>query len=171
MALTVENGTGLVDADSYASLATARAIAEKYGVSLPIDDAACEVAIRQGTEYADMQEDCFGGTRLNLEQSLSWPRAGAKTTTGYVIPFDSVPMQMIKASVFAAAEYGTGVDVRANDDGKAIASEQVTGAVAVSYFDNGKSGGTVVITKAIDAMKLLMTSCSNNGFSFRVGRS
>lgn len=169
--LTVENGTGLEDADSYASLATARAIADKYGVTLPVDDTKCEVAIRQGSEYADMQENCFGGSRLVDNQALAWPRKDAKTTTGYAIPSDSVPAQMIKASVFAAAEYGAGVNVRASDNGLSVASKAIDGAVSVSYFDNGKTGSTIVITKAIDAMKLLMTSCSNNGFSFRVGRS
>ena len=47
----------------------------------------------------------------------------------------------------------------------------MVGAVVVEYFDNGKTGGTVVITKALDALRPLMVECANNGFSFMVGRA
>ena len=43
MALVVETGAGLADADSFISLVGARALAEKYGITLPADDTAAEV--------------------------------------------------------------------------------------------------------------------------------
>jgi len=171
MALIVEDGTGLPDSDSYISLTDARSYAAAYGVTLPTDDTAAEVALRQGAAYVDMQEGCFTGTRLNETQALAWPRYGAVNAYGFAIPSDSVPAAMKYAQVYAAAEYGAGTDVRATDDGKGIASEEVVGAVKVSYFDNGKTGGSVVITKAMDALKPLLVACGNNGFSFRVGRA
>ena len=167
--LIVEDGTGKSDSDSYVSLVDARALAVKYGYTLPTDDTAAEVALRQGAAYIDMQEPCFGGARKLLTQALAWPRIGAKTTFKAEIADDTIPSQLLMAQVAAAAEYGAGVDVRPTDDGKAIASEEVTGAVAVSYFNNGKTGNTVVITKAMDALKTLMVACSN-GFEFRVYR-
>lgn len=167
--LIVEDGTGKSDSDSYVSLVDARALAVKYGYMLPNDDTAAEVALRQGAGYIDMQELCFGGVRKLPTQALAWPRIGAKTTFKAEIANDAIPSQLLMAQVAAAAEYGAGVDVRATDDGKAIASEEVTGAVAVSYFNNGKTGNAVVITKAMDALKNLMTVCSN-GFEFRVYR-
>jgi len=168
--LIVENGTGLADSDSYVSLADARLIAAKYGVTLPTDDESAETAIRNGTLYVDMQESQFCGSRLLSTQSLAWPRVDAVNSFGFDIASDSIPPQLAKAVVMAAAEYGAGVDVRATNDGKEIASEEVTGKVAVSYFQNGKSGAAVVITKCLDALKPLL-ACGNNGFSFRVGRS
>lgn len=168
--IIVENGTGLPAADSYQSLVDARALAAKYGLTLPTDDPAAEIALRQGAAYIDMQESCFGGVRVNLAQGLAWPRKGAYTSYGMEIPYDSIPAQLLMAQVAAAAEYGAGTDVRATDDGKAIASEEVTGAVAVSYFNNGSTGSSVVITKAMDALKPLMTACSNSGLEFRVFR-
>jgi len=167
--LIVEDGTGKPDSDSYVSLVDARALAAKYGYTLPTDDDKANVSIRNGTQYVDMNESCFGGVRKLLTQALAWPRVGAKTTFKAEISDDTIPEQLKIAVVAAAAEYGAGVDVRATDDGKAIASEEVTGAVAVSYFNNGKTGNTVVITKAIDALKTLMVACSN-GFEFRVYR-
>ena len=170
MALIVENGTGLPNSDAYISLVDARAYAAAYGYTLPADDTLAEVSIRQGTQYIEMQESCFSGTRLTETQSLAWPRVNAVNAYGFKIAGDSIPVQLGYASVAAAAEFGLGTDVRATDDGRAIASEEITGAVAVSYFNNGKTGGTVTITKALDALKSLLVSCANNGFEFRVGR-
>ena len=82
----------------------------------------------------------------------------------------NMPPQLGFAQVYAAAEYAAGTDVRATDDGKSIASEEVSGAVAVSYFNNGKTGGAVVITRAMDELAPLLVVSGNNGFEFRVGR-
>ena len=171
MALVVEDGTGLADADSYISLTGARAYAEKYGVTLPTNDAAVEVALRQGCQYVELQEKCFSGSRLTTTQALAWPRTGAVDAYGVEHIDGEIPARIGFAQVYAAAEYAAGTDVRATDDGKAVASEEVTGAVAVSYFNNGKTGGAVVITRAMDALSPLLVSCSNNGFEFRVGRA
>lgn len=161
MALIVEDGTGLADADSYISLTDARTFAANYGIKLPDDDTEAEITLRQGTQYVDLQEDCFAGDRLTDTQALAYPRDDDS----------GMPKALGRATVYAAAEFALGTDVRATDDGKSIASEEVTGAVAVSYFNNGKTGATVTITKAIDALKPLMTSCKNTGFEFRVGRA
>ena len=170
MALVVESGVGLADADSFISLVDARAFAAKYGITLPVDDAAVEVALRQGCQYVELQQNGFSGSRLTTTQALSWPRTGATNVYSFDYADGYMPKQLGFAQVYAAAEYAAGTDVRATDDGKAIASEEVTGAVAVSYFNNGKTGGAVVITRAMDALSPLLVVPGNNGFEFRVGR-
>lgn len=171
MALIVEDGTGLADADSYISLADARAHAASYGYTLPVDDTAAEIALRQGAVYVDLQEPCFSGERVSAIQALSWPRNNAVNAYGFDIANDIIPIQLGRAQVAAAAEYGAGTDVRANDDGKMVTKEEVVGAVVVEYGENGATGGAIVITKAMDALKPLLVSCSNNGIEFRVGRA
>ena len=170
MALVVETGVGLADADSFISLEGARAFAAKFGITLPADDTAAEVALRQGCQYVELQQKCFSGSRLTTTQALSWPRTGATNVYGVEYADGDMPAQLGYAQVYAAAEYAAGTDVRATDDGKSIASEEVTGAVAVSYFNNGKTGGAVVITRAMDALSPLLVVSGNNGFEFRVGR-
>ena len=170
MSLVVESGMGLADADSFISLIDARAFAAKYGITLPTNDEAAEVALRQGCQYVELQQKCFSGSRLTTTQSLSWPRTGATNAYGAEYADGDMPAQLGYSQVYAAAEYAAGTDVRATDDGKSIASEEVTGAVAVSYFNNGKTGGAVVITRAMDALSPLLVVPVNNGFEFRVGR-
>ena len=48
MALLVETGAGVADADSFISLVDARILAANYGLSLDVDDTAAEVQLRQG---------------------------------------------------------------------------------------------------------------------------
>lgn len=170
MALVVETGAGFADSDSYISLADARVMAAKYGIALPALDADAEVALRQGAQYVDLQESGFCGSRLVDAQSMAWPRTETVNAYGQTIAAGAMPKQLGMAQVYAAAEYGAGTDVRATDDGKAVASEEVTGAVAVSYFNNGKTGSTVTITKCLDALKPIMCCARNNGFEFPVGR-
>ena len=67
-----------------------------------------------------------------------------------------MPTQAKNAQVIAASYYGAGVQVRANDDGNSIASEEVVGAVKVSYFDNQKTGANITITESEDAMATIM---------------
>ena len=170
MALVVESGVGLADADSFISLEGARAFAAKYGITLPADDEAAEVALRQGCQYVELQQKCFSGSRLTTTQALSWPRTGATNAYGDEYADGNMPPQLGFAQVYAAAEYAAGKDVRASDDGLSVASKEVTGAVAVSYFNNGKTGKSIAITKSLDTLSPLMVSCSNNGFEFRVVR-
>ena len=170
MALVVETGVGLPNADSFISLVDARAFAAKYGITLPTNDTAADVALRQGCQYVELQQKCFSGSRLTSTQALSWPRAGATNVYSFEYADGYMPPQLGFAQVYAAAEYAAGKDVRASDDGLSVASKEVTGAVAVSYFNNGKTGKDITITKSLDALAPLMTVCSNSGFEFRVVR-
>jgi hypothetical protein len=169
--LIVEDGTGLATADSYISLAEARTYALSYGYTLPVDDTDADVALRKGAVYVGLFESSFSGERLVDTQSLAWPRENAFKCAGQdqiEIPSDSVPIEIQNANVIAAASYGQSINVRPNDDGLAVASKEVTGAVKVSYFDNGKTGKSAQITEAVDALGPLM--CNSSLFSARTVR-
>lgn len=170
MALIVEDGTGLVDADSYISLVDARLYAANYGYTLPDDDTEADVALRKGCVYVNLFEYSFTGERLNDDQSLAWPRVNAYKCVGDQVYIDSgvVPTEVKQSQVIAASFYAAGIDVRANDDGNSIASEEVSGAVKVSYHDNGKTGGSIEITEAVD--KLSPYLCGGNGLTLRTVR-
>ena len=169
MALIVETGAIVPDSDSYISLADARLMAEKFGWSLPVDDADAETALRNGASYIDLQEDSLCGARVSADQSVAYPRKGV-TVNGFPVAEDSIPKQVIKAQVAAAVEYGKGTDVRASSDGRITTMERVEGAVTVQYADNGMTGATVTITAAMDALRPLICGGGNNGFQFRVTR-
>ena len=161
----------VVGTDTYATLDEARAIAGSRGWSLPAMDADAEIALRNGADYVDMQEQRFNGERLDSAQAMAWPRTGATYCDGREIADGAYPAELLRAQVAAAVEYGSGTDVRASTDGRTVASEAVSGAVSVSYFDNGQTGATITITKAMDALKPLLSGGCGSPLSFRVVRA
>lgn len=168
MSLIVEDGSIVSGADSYISLADARALAAKYGWDLPADDTEAEQALRNGAGYVGLQEPAMCGSRVSAAQELAYPRRGI-TLYGFDVASNTIPSQVIRAQVAAAVEYGNGTDVRASSDGRATSLERVEGAVTVQYFNNGSTGSTVEITTALDALAPLLCG-STNGYSFRVDR-
>ncbi|UAW06941.1 hypothetical protein QCF75_gp49 [Escherichia phage 26] len=169
MPLIVEDGSIVPGADSYISLADARALAANYGLELPADDTAAEVALRNGATYVGLAEPQMCGRRVSAEQSLAYPRTGV-TLNGFPVANNVIPAQLILAQVIAAVTYGAGTDVRANSDGRSVQTERVDGVVTVTYFNNGNSGATTAITAADDAIRPLLCGGHNNGFSFNVYR-
>lgn len=169
MPLIVETGAIVPNADSYITLADARALAANYGLELPGDDTAAEVALRNGATYVGLAEPQMCGRRVSAEQSLAYPRTGV-TLNGFPVADNVIPKQVILAQVIAAATYGSGTEVRANSDGRSVQTERVEGAVTVTYFNNGNSGATTAITAADDALRPLLCGGPNNGFSFNVYR-
>ena len=168
MALVVETGAVVPGADSYVSLANARALAASYGLALPADDAEAEAALRNGAVYVGLQEPSMCGRRVSAAQSLAYPRQGV-SLYGFALAADVIPPQIVHAQVAAAVEYGAGTDVRASSDGRVTETERVEGAVTVSYFNNGATGATTTITAALDALRPLLCG-SVNGASFNVYR-
>ena len=171
MALIVEDGTGLADADSYISLVDARIIAANYGYILPDDDTEAEIALRQGADYVDLSEPSFTGTRLNDTQALAWPRSNAYKCIGntyIILASDSVPSDVQRAQVVAAAEYGAGNNPRGNVNGQTVIQETV-GPLTVRYSDNSGDSSTFVITAASDLLRPYKCG-SSNGLTQRTVR-
>lgn len=171
MPLVVEDGTGLENADSYQTLEDARLNANALGLCLPASDATAEAALRNGARYVDRYESSFSGYRTVDTQALSFPRKNAIRSFGtncIDIASDAIPNELIMAQMFAAVEYGKGTDVMPVDDGLSVQLKEVVGAVKKQFFDNGKTGKSVVITQAIDALKPLMSQ--SGGLSFRTVR-
>lgn len=100
MALVVENGSGLVNAESYASVADADARQTALGnTTWTGTDAAKESALRRATEYMEQAyRTRWKGTRLTRAQALSWPRYGAIVDT-WDVPLTEVPADVVSACI------------------------------------------------------------------------
>lgn len=76
MTLTVEDGTGLTSANTYASVAVADAYHTAMGnTTWTGTDASKEIALRRATQYLDNRYS-YRGERLTSTQALEWPRVG-----------------------------------------------------------------------------------------------
>lgn len=95
MALTVEDGTGLAEADAYASIATVDAYATARSLSAWTGtDAVKEAAIREATVYLDTSYLWKGSIEVET-QALAWPREGATDREGRAV--DGLPARVVDA--------------------------------------------------------------------------
>jgi len=99
MALVVEDGTGLADAESYISVAAADARHAAFGNSAWTgNDATKETALRRATAYMEQAyRDRWAGFRHTVEHALSWPRNSVVVDEFVVVDSDVVPADIANA--------------------------------------------------------------------------
>lgn len=106
MALTIEDGSIVDGADSYATVAQLAAFATKRGQSIPADNGEREVLMSKAMDYLASLEDSYKGRRVRQDQPLSWPRANA-AINGWLFPLNEIPSQLIDAQCALAIEAQT----------------------------------------------------------------
>lgn len=141
MPLVVENGTGVPGADSYVSVSEADAYVAANGGAgwSAANSTAKESALRRATQYVDARYR-FRGHRLNLNQSLEWPRGDVLSGVGLSSAYwFTWPPRNLKAAVIELAVKSLSEPLWTDVDPRAVKSEQV-GPIAVTY-DTQQSNG------------------------------
>lgn len=169
MALSVQDPvTPTALANSYQSLVDARALADLYGYSLPVDDTQADNALIKGFRYIENHESEMCGERTTVTQNTSWPRIGVEIR-GTDFASDAFPGDLLIAQVVAADSYAKGADLTGGiDDGRVITKEKVD-VLEVTYADNGKTGKEVSIPEFDSAIAPLL--CCGGAFNPMVGRA
>ena len=152
MALIVENGTGLADAESYVSVADADTYFSKRGNAAwaALATAVKEESLRKATDYmVETYRLRWKGSRVNGVQALDWPRAfvlradfqyagmNGQTMIGgeSFYPSDVVPVEVANACAELAFR-ASSADLLA-DYGSQVKSETV-GPISVTYADGAR---------------------------------
>lgn len=132
MALTVEDGTGLEDAESYASVSdadayfTARAVAGWTGT-----DAVKEAALRKATEFiSETYDGSWKGERATDTQALAWPRSDVEVSDNVILTDDLVPVALFRATCeLALIALTTALYEAANADPSTVAEKTKVGPI------------------------------------------
>lgn len=146
MALTVENGTGLSNADSYISLADANTYFTSMGDETwtDADDTEKEAALRRATYSLDAWlRGRWKGVKKTSTQALAWPRIkkldsteGVKDEDGYELATDAVPLVVQRATAeIALIELSERFIQQSVSNSNTVASESV-GPISVTYRDS-----------------------------------
>jgi hypothetical protein len=103
VALIVETGAGLPNADALISVAFADAYHQALGnTAWTGDDAAKEGAIRRATAFMSNSYVWAGNRTKGRAQSLAWPRAGVEDAECYGIKIDEIPIEVKNATAEVA---------------------------------------------------------------------
>lgn len=149
MALIVEDGTGLSDAESYLSVNQASAYHRLRGNAAweELDFEVQEQALRQASAYIDSVKR-YKASRLRPAQALEFPRTGLFDWSGYEV--QGVPKRVKDACAeLALRAASTSLFTDLARGGKVI-SESV-GPISTTYADNAPTG--TVYTVAMELLR------------------
>lgn len=130
MAIVIEDGTGVADANSYATRAELIAFAALRGVTIPDVDAS-DVHLIKAMDYLETLASRYVGTRTYETQLLSWPRTDA-FFRDIDYPVDEIPTTLKKAQLQLAVYSFQGIDLAPAVHEKFVISETV-GPISTTY--------------------------------------
>ncbi len=137
MSLIIEDGSVVLSADSFLNLADARTMASKYGLTLPTEDDAAEVVLRQGYLSLSQREQTLQGWRVSADQTGIFPRSGVLSNC-YPVDPDIIPDDVKLAQLYAADAIGSGLTTNNIDDGQKLAGFNVQGVYSETYQAGSK---------------------------------
>lgn len=158
-AFTVEDGSGLSSANSYASVATADSYHEAFGnpsTWTALSTAQKQDYLRQATRAADERYGMrWMGIRANATQALDWPRSFVVDRNDNEVADTSVPASLKSWTCRAALLLAQGMDMSPQTEQSAtIQSESLSSpsgaSKSVTYRDGGKAESPKF--PALDAM-------------------
>lgn len=135
--LVVEDGSGMQDADTYASVATADAYHASRGNSAwaLLTTAMKDVKLRMATDYLQAKySGGWKGYRVTALQALDWPRYGV-TVDRVTLVSDQLPVQLVRACCELALKAIDGPLTA--DEGAQVKAEKV-GQIEVTYADGAR---------------------------------
>lgn len=133
--LVVEDGNGLPNANSYASVQDFKDFADlRVGVQVPADDVLVK-SLATATAWIDSNfANAFIGGHVFANQALEFPRSGFVDGEGYERPMGWMPPQLKKAVCILAVECNKGDPLYKNADGAArVLIEDSVGPLITKY--------------------------------------
>ncbi len=136
---TVEDGTGLAAANSYATVEEADTYTTSiYGASTAwagLDTEGKQMCLIQATQYLDNSyQGQWRGNRANETQALAWPRSSMEDDDGYAIDSDVVPQKLKDACCELALRVAAGDALHGvvTQTGSVIKESKTIGPITVS---------------------------------------
>lgn len=157
MAIIVEDGSIVANANSYVSEADLLAYAVARGITL---QANTEILLIKSMDYIETLN--FIGNKVSSTQPLQWPRADVYID-GYPFPMNEIPQLLKNGLMQTALSIDANVDPQSNID-RQIQSATV-GPVSVTY----EKGISATIIRKINA-QLAKLLDGVAGYSFPVYR-
>lgn len=146
MALIVETGDGLSNAQTYATVAQLKAFATARGLSVPSAQNDCEVLLVKAADA--MRGLAYKGERVRKTQALDFPRSGV-CIDGFDYDSTEIPVEVVHGQCALAIEAQT-TDLLPTAAASAYGPviEETVGPVSVSYAESGISRSTPLVQKA-----------------------
>ena len=144
MAIVVEDGTVVLTANSYITIAEFKSWADDRGITYGTDDAISSQLFR-ATDYFESLS--FKGVKHTEDQPLQWPRDDVYID-GYAVDSDEIPKE-VKTAIYELVKIEADGDSRLAPSEREVTSEQID-SIKITYKDNaGMKRSTPALTQAL----------------------
>jgi hypothetical protein len=158
MALTIETGAGVANANSYVSVVNAQAWATARGIAVTVTEAL----LLKAMDYLESLRAEYQGIKSDSAQALQWPRAGVYID-GSPFDDDAIPTELISTQCQLACD-AYSMSLLPSGDGREVILERVEGVVTKQYSP-GSGGAARPHLRAADAfLAPLLKSAIGGGF-------
>lgn len=156
MALIIENGTQVLNAEAYVAAADVTGYATKRGLSLSsVADASVEALIVRAMDFLESLESRFQGSRVSSTQVLSWPRLNVQLN-GFDFSSSAVP-QILKNALCQLAINADTLDLMPTTDGREVIKEKVD-VIETTYAESNSSSPQPALTAFFNLLAPLLAS-------------
>lgn len=138
MTLIIEDGSGVENANSYVSVAQAKAYAAARGVTLG-SDAVVEQQLIKAMDFLEAFRSDFQGCKTDPAQPLQWPRENVYIDSELFL-YDAIPAELKAAQCQLVIEQFNGVDLNPTVSGQFVVREKV-GPIDTQYSEKIGSSG------------------------------
>jgi len=165
--ITVEDGTGVANANAYSTVADVRDYALNRGVVLSDDDDKVSAQLINAFDYIETKECEFQGNRV-FENS-AFPREGV-IVNGVTIAADAIPKLLIAASGQLVVAQSNGIDITPNFVAADYVTEEKVGPLTTKFADPTVVGMAPKLGAVDAALAPLFGVCASVGLGLRTVR-
>ena len=166
MTLTVENGTGVANANSYVDLDDARTFAVARGYAFTDQNKKLEQYLIGAMDYLETFRDRYKGVKTDSTYALQWPRYGV-SIDGTAIESNVIPVELVQAQIRLAMALQDGVELMPTSTGSPFVKRRKTGPIETEYSEGIATSG-VPIVRTVQA---LLSPLLEGGSGIRVLRA
>ena len=134
MALIVEDGSIVANANTYLGEADANNILSAFGLP-DLVPAAAEAQLRTAAQYLERYRQKYKGCKVSSTQSLQWPRTGVYIDD-FLFAYDAIPVELKNAQALIANKIASGSQLFLDSNGKETLQKTVD-VISVTYAQSG----------------------------------
>lgn len=166
MALIIENGAGVIGANSYATVATVQATAAALGLDIEGTEAEIEPFVLKTMNYLESKRAEYQGHKVSATQALQFPR-NLVVIDEYDWPNNQIPQNLIQALAYGTYYVSIGEDLQPINDSVGIVKAKVD--VLEVEFSESVSDTSPVYTIVDDCLKPLFWPETGYHLTKRIG--
>ena len=169
MALIIEDGSNVANANSFATTSELQAYATLRSLTIPASTADLEPLLVKAADYLFSLEEDFKGSRTNTTQVMPFPR---DYITLFGADISGTIPEILKQAQCRIAYDAIENDLQATGSGRVVKKEGV-GPLVVEYGDDGVSDPQVNLDAALTILRPLLdtaSTASGGGINFNVSR-